>query len=123
MSELTKMMDNVWYHVATQAEGEEEALLWQVARDDSGYTCRVWPVEGFERRKLEAWVRMAEQRTARGLAIDSAPDIPGRTPEEAHFSKIHEARAYLGTTWNTTLRRHAATFFRMVDPVRYPAVG
>ena len=117
------MMDNTWYHVATQAEGEEEALLWQVARDDSGYTCRVWPVEGFERRKLEAWVRMAEQRTARGLAIETLPDIPGRTPEEAHFSKIHEARAYLGTTWNTTLRRHAASFFRMVDPVRYPAVG
>jgi hypothetical protein len=117
------MMDNTWYHVATQADGEEEALLWQVARDDSGYTCRVWPVEGFERRKLEAWVRMAEQRNARGLAIDTPPDIPGRTPEEAHFAKIHEARAYLGTTWNTTLRRHAATFFRLVDPVRYPAVG
>ena len=103
------MMDNTWYHVATQADGEEEALLWQVARDDSGYTCRVWPVEGFERRKLEAWVRMAEQRNARGLAIETLPEIPGRTPEEAHFAKIHEARAYLGTTWNTTLRRHAAT--------------
>lgn len=116
-------MDNVWFHVAAQADDEQEALLWMVARDDSGYTCRVWPVEGFERRKLEAWMRMAGQRMAHGLAIDAPPEMPGRTPEEAHFSKIHEARAYLGTTWNTTLRRHAAAFFRQVDPAKYPAVG
>jgi hypothetical protein len=117
------MIDNVWYHVAAQADDEEAALLWMVARDDSGYTCRVWPVEGFERRKLEAWLRMAGQRVSHGLAVDAPPDIPGRTPEEAHFSKIHEARAYLGTTWNPNLRRHAAEFFRQVDPVKYPAIS
>jgi len=114
------MFDNVWFHVASQADDNDAALLWMVARDDSGYTCRVWPVEGFERRKLEAWRRMAEQRRAKGLDIDPPPGIYEMTPEEAHFAKIHEARAYFGVPWNPVLRRHAAEFFRQIDPVRYP---
>lgn len=114
------MMDNTWYHVVSQADDEETALLWMVARDDSGYTCRIWQVEGFERRKVEAWMRMTEQRMAKGLSIEPPPYISDLTPEEAHFAKIHEARAYFGIPWNPTLRRHAAEFFRQIDPVKYP---
>ena len=114
------MSDNVWYHMASQAEDKEAATLWMVLRDESGYTCRSWQVAGFERRKMEAWMRMTEQRMAKGLALDPPPDIAEMTPDEAHFKKIHEARAYLATTWNPALRRHAAEFFRRIDPVKYP---
>lgn len=114
------MSDNVWYYVASQSEDKESATLWMVVRDDSGYTCRTWPLAGFERRKVEAWMRMTEQRRAKGLAIDPPPDIGDMAPEEAHFTKIHEARAHFGTPWNAALRRHAAEFFRQIDPVKYP---
>ena len=114
------MNDDIWYHVAAQTDDDDAATLWMVTRDASGYTCRVWQVEGFERRKIEAWMRMAEQRRANGLSIEPPPDIRDMTPEEAHFEKIHEARAYLGTPWNPALRRHAAEFFRQIDPVKYP---
>jgi len=112
--------NNIWYHVASQSEDDESATLWMVMRDEAGYTCRAWELAGFERRKIDAWMRMIEQRRAKGLAIDPPPDIHDMTPEEAHFAKIHEARAYLATTWNPTLRKHAAQFFRQIDPVKYP---
>jgi hypothetical protein len=114
------MTDHIWYHVASQSDDHDAATLWMVLRDESGYTCRAWHVAGFERRKIEAWMRMANQRTSKGLAIEVLPDIGAAAPEEAHFTKIHEARAYLGTRWNPSLRRHAAEFFRQIDPVRYP---
>ncbi|HVZ20509.1 MAG TPA: hypothetical protein VG871_05580 [Vicinamibacterales bacterium] len=114
------MGDNVWYHIASPSEDDEAATLWMVARDESGYTCRTWQLAGFERRRIEAWMRMVEQRRARGLPIDPPPDIDDMTAEEAHFAKIHEARAYLGTPWNSALRRHAAEFFRQIDPAKYP---
>jgi hypothetical protein len=115
------MSDNVWYYVAAQSGDKEAATLWMVLRDESGYTCRAWELAGFDRRKVEAWMRMTEQRRAKGLAIDPPPDIHDMTsPEEAHFAKIHEARAYFGTPWNPALRRHAAEFFRQIDPVKYP---
>ena len=116
------MSDNVWYHIASQAEDSEAATLWMVLRDETGYTCRAWQLAGFERRKIDAWMRMVDQRQAKGLAVDPPPDIHDMTPQEAHFAKIHEARAYLATAWNPTLRRHAAEFFRQIDPVRYPSV-
>lgn len=115
------MSDNIWYHLASETEDEEAAQLWMVARDESGYTCRVWQLAEFERRKIEAWMRMTEQRMASGLAIVPPPDIVDMTPVEARFSKIHEARAYLATTWNPTRRSHAAEFFRQIDPAKYPA--
>ena len=119
--EPIEMNENVWYYVATQSEDTETATLWMVLRDDSGYTCRTWELAGFDRRKIEAWMRMTEQRRSKGLAIDPPPDIHDMTsPEEAHFAKIHEARAYFGTPWNPALRRHAAEFFRQIDPVKYP---
>ena len=114
------MSENVWYHVAVENEDSEAATLWMVLRDDAGYTCRTWQVAGFERRKIDAWMRMVEQRRAKGLSIDPPPDIDAMTPEEAHFAKIHEARAWLGTSWNPALRRHAAEFFRQIDPVKFP---
>jgi hypothetical protein len=95
-------------------------MLWMVLRDDSGYTCRTWQLAGFEKRRIEAWMRMAEQQRSKGFAIEPPPDIQEMTPDEAHFTKIHEARAYLGTRWDTTLRRHAAEFFRQIDPVKFP---
>ncbi|HVT32529.1 MAG TPA: hypothetical protein VHE32_07775 [Rhodanobacteraceae bacterium] len=114
------MSENVWYHIAVESEDAENATLWMVLRDESGYTCRAWPLVGFERRRIEAWMRMVEQRRSRGLSIDPPPDIADMTAEEAHFAKIHEARAYLGTTWNPALRRHATEFFRQIDPAKYP---
>ena len=117
--ERKQMSDNVWYHLASENGDDDAATLWMVARDESGYTCRAWQLAGFERRKIEAWMRMVEQRKAKGLAIDPPPDIADMTPEEAHFAKIHEARAHFGTPWNPALRRHAAAFFREIDPVKY----
>ena len=51
------MSDTVWYHVASQVEDKESAMLWMVLRDDSGYTCRTWQLAGFEKRRIEAWMR------------------------------------------------------------------
>jgi hypothetical protein len=113
------MSDNVWYHVASESD-DEAATLWMVLRNDAGYTCRSWQLAGFGRRKIEAWMRMANQRTSKGLAVDQLPDTGDAPPDEAHFARIHEARAYLGTPWNPALRRHAAEFFRQIDPARYP---
>ena len=118
--EPVKMTDNVWYHVVSHSEDKEAATLWMVLRSESGYTCRAWQIAGFERRKVEAWMRMTEHNRAKGLPIEPPPDIDDMTPDEAHFAKIHEARAYLGTPWNPALRRHAAEFFRQIDPVKYP---
>jgi hypothetical protein len=114
------MNGNAWYHIAVESDDAETAMLWMVIRDDAGYTCRTWQLAGFERRKIEAWMRMVEQRRSKGLVIDPPPDIGNMAPSEARFSKIHEARAYLGTTWNPELRRHATEFFRQIDPVKYP---
>lgn len=114
------MTENIWYHLAAQSDDDESAMLWMVMRDAAGYTCRTWQLAGFERRKIEAWMRMTEQRRAKGLSIDPPPDIGDMAPEEARFAKIHEARAYFGTPWNPALRRHAAEFFRQIDPVKYP---
>lgn len=118
--EPIEMSENVWYYVASRTEDKETATLWMVLRDESGYTCRTWQLSGFDRRKIEAWMRMTEQRRSKGLAIDPPPDILDMTPEEAHFAKIHEARAHLGIPWDPTLRNHAAVFFRQIDPVKYP---
>jgi hypothetical protein len=119
-SSRRKMSENIWYHIAVESDEAETAMLWMVLRDERGYTCRTWQLAGFERRKIEAWMRMVEQRRTRGLAIDPPPDIGNMAPEEARFAKIHEARAYLGTSWNPLLRRHAAEFFRQIDPAKYP---
>src|SRR5262245_43515336 len=102
------MSDNIWYHVASQGEDKEAAPLWMVLRSDSGYTCRAWQIAGFDRRKVEAWMRMTEHHRAKGLPLEPPPDIEAMLADEAHFAKIHEARAYLGTPWNPALRRHAA---------------
>jgi hypothetical protein len=115
-------MSEVWYHIVKQAEDDDAATLWMVRRDESGYTCRVWQLSAFDCRKLEAWTRMIELRKSSGLSLPPLPDISDRSPIEAHFAKIHEARAYLGTTWDQTLQWHAAEFFRQIDPVRYPNV-
>jgi hypothetical protein len=112
-------MSEVWYHIVNQTE-DDDATLWMVRRDESGYTCRAWQLSAFDRRKVEAWMRMLELRRAGGLSLPPLPDISDRSPVEAHFAKIHEARAYLGTTWDQTLQAHAAEFFRQIDPVRYP---
>jgi hypothetical protein len=114
------MSENVWYYVVSESEDRETATLWMVLRDESGYMCRTWELAGFERRKIEAWMRMVEQRRAKGIPIDPPPDIDAMAPYEAHFENIHEARAHFGTRWNPVLRRHAAEFFRQIDPVKYP---
>lgn len=118
--ELNEMSGNVWYHIAVESDDADTAMLWMVLRDATGYTCRTWQLSGFERRRIEAWMRMVEQRMAKGLAIDPPPDIDNMASEEARFAKIHEARAYLATSWNPMLRRHAAEFFRQIDPAKYP---
>ena len=114
-------MDEVWYHIATHPD-DDSAAFWMVGRDESGYTCRVWQLSAFDRRKVEAWMRMMEVRKSGGLSVFPPPDISDMSPMEAHFVKIHEARAYLGTTWDQTLQAHAARFFRQIDPVRYPSM-
>jgi hypothetical protein len=119
-TEPIEMSENVWYHVALEGDDAEMAMLWMVLRDEAGYTCRTWQLAGFERRKIEAWMRMVEQRRSKGLAIEPPPDIENMASSEARFAKIHEARAYLGTTWNPALRRHATEFFRQIDPAKYP---
>jgi len=112
--------NEVWYHIVNPTEDDDDAVLWMVRHDDSGYTCRVWQLSAFDRRKIEAWMRMLDLRKTSGLSVPPLPDISDRSPVEAHFAKIHEARAYLGTTWDQTLQGHAAEFFREIDPVRYP---
>lgn len=114
-------MSEVWYHLVQQTEDENAATLWMVARDDAGYMCRAWQLSPFDRRKVEAWLRMVELRRSKGLSLPPPPDISDMSPLEAHFEKIHEARAYLGTTWDPALKWHAAEFFRQIDPVRYPS--
>lgn len=113
-------MTEAWYHIARQAEDEDGASLWMVARDESGYLCRLWRLSAFDRRKLEAWMRMTELHRAKGLPMSPPPDISDTSPTEARFLKIHEARAYLGTTWDHGLQSQAAEFFRRIDPVRFP---
>lgn len=114
-------MSEVWYHIAKHTEDDDAAALWMVARDDSGYTCRVWQLSAFDRRKVEAWMRMTELQRSKGVSMQALPDISDRSPIAMHFARIHEARAYLGTTWDQTLQAHAAEFFRQIDPVRFPS--
>ena len=114
-------MSEVWYHIAKHPEDEDIATLWMVERDPSGYTCRVWQLSAFDRRKIEAWLRMVDLRRSGGLSLPPLPDISDKSPIEVRFAKIHEARAYLGTTWDQSLQSHAAEFFRQIDPVRYPS--
>lgn len=114
-------MNEVWYHMVTQTGDDEAATLWMVEHNESGYTCRIWQLSAFDRRKVEAWMRMMEVRKSQGLSTPPLPDISDMSPIEAHFAKIHEARAYLGTTWDQALRSHATEFFRQIDPARYPS--
>jgi hypothetical protein len=114
-------MSEAWYHIVKH--DENDATLWMVGRDDSGYTCHAWQLSAFDRRKIEAWLRMIDVRKSSGLALPPPPEINDKSPVEACFARIHEARAYLGTTWDQTLQWHAAEFFRQIDPVRYPNVA